>query len=125
MILPSRTATRARGRAVATGKRLQRGGGQCRPSSSRPRAEGVRILRGDGQVQPCLIPFCHVLFRRQHTVGKVAVVGEDEQALGVLVQSSGGKQPPALQLRGQQVDDGFAVRIPEADKTPAGLCIIR
>ena len=58
--------------------------------------EGGTVRVGEGTVHPGEVALVHVLFRGEHFVSKLAVIGYDEQSFGVLIEPSGRKKPLPL-----------------------------
>lgn len=75
--------------------------------------EGDSLCEGFGDIHVRFaverrdIGLVHVLLGREHPVGIVAVVGQDQQTGGVLIEPSRGKNTVAAVLGRQQVEDGF------------------
>ena len=63
------------------------------PVDSKPPGEGGDQFLGDGICGPHQVGLGDVALRRQHFVGQSAVIGDKDEALGVLVKASGRERP--------------------------------
>ena len=74
------------------------------------KSDGGLVQRG-GKLG--IIELFHMIFRGEHTVRKNAVIGDENEALGVLVEPACGKKPLSAQVFGDKLNDRFRESVPD------------
>ena len=89
------------------GQQLQAGGQTHKAvGQSHAGGEGGHVRRGQVAVHAGKVALVHMVAGAEEPVGQLAVVGQQQQTLGVLVQPSHRGQPLSFQFLGQQVQHG-------------------
>ena len=73
--------------------------------------KSVAVLLRQRAGDPGIVDLVHMLFRREQIVGKLTVVGQQEQPLRVLIEPPDRKEPHFPVLRGQKVQHRFTAPV--------------
>ena len=90
-------------------------------SQGHARGKGPGILLVQRPVRTGIVDLVHMVPGRQQVMGQAPLIGQQQQALGILIQPAHRKQALAPELRRQQIQHGLPAAVLRGRQHPGGL----